>query len=162
MSQVIYARVPETVKADVEEYASKEGVTLSSATVDLLQRGLASIGEERSVANLETTVAKLAVENSVLSSKVEVATNELGGLRSLADRASSTVVGTCPSCGASISGLDLLGQGRCGKCRDSLLELLAPKSQSAKPFLDDRAVGALIGALGVVLIAGALMGTKGQ
>src|SRR5258708_3450434 len=53
MSQVIYARVPEAVKSDVEEYADRQGVSLSSAAVDLLQRGLAAAGEERSIANLE-------------------------------------------------------------------------------------------------------------
>lgn len=161
MSQVIYARVPEAVKADVEEYADEHGVTLSSAAVDLLQRGLAAAGEERSIASLETKLAKISGEKGALEAKLQAVANEVGSLRSFAQRAAATTVGSCPSCHSSISGLDLLGRGLCAKCQASLLELIAPKMRSPQPLLDDRAVGALIGGLGVVLIAAAVLGSKG-
>ena len=161
MSQVIYARVPEAVKADVEEYADEHGVTLSSAAVDLLQRGLAAAGEERSIASLETKLAKISGERGALEAKLQAVANEVSSLRSFAQRAAATTVGSCPSCHSPISGLDLLGRGLCGKCQASLLELIAPKKRSPQPLLDDRAIGALIGGLGVVLIAAAVLGSKG-
>jgi hypothetical protein len=161
MSQVIYARVPEAVKADVEKYADEHGVTLSSAAVDLLQRGLAAAGEERSIAILETKLAKLTGEKKALEAELQAVTNEVSSLRLFAQRAVATTVGSCPSCHSPISGLDLLGRGLCEKCQASLLELIAPKTRVSQPVLDDRAVGALIGALGVVLIAAAVLGSKG-
>jgi hypothetical protein len=161
MSQVIYARVPEAVKSDVEQYAEARGLSLSSAAVDLLQRGLASAGEERSIAALETKVATLTGENATIEARLQAATGEVSALRSFAKRADSTAVGSCPHCHERISGLDLLGRGVCGKCNGSLMALLAPKPTQSKPVLDDREVGALVGALGVVLIAAALLGSKG-
>ena len=160
MSQVIYARVPEAVKADVEEYAEHHGVSLSSGVVDLLQRGLGAAGEERSIANLEMKLAKLSSEKSALEAKLQVADKEVGPLRSFAQRSATTTVGSCPGCRSAITGLDLLGRGACGKCGYSLLELLAPRKPAPQPVLDDRAVGALVGALGVVLIAAAVLGSK--
>ena len=130
--------------------------------MDLLQRGLAAAGEERSIANLETKLAKVSSERTALHAQLTVANNELGAMRSFAQRAGSTTVGTCPSCHSSISGLDLLAVGRCGKCQQSLLDLLAPPTRNRQqPLLDERAVGALVGALGIALIAVAVLGTKG-
>jgi hypothetical protein len=157
MAQVIYARVPEEVKSDVEDYAGRQGVTLSSAAVDLLQRGLAAATDERSIANLEAKLVKASGENVTLAANLQVATNELGALRSFAERATATKVGTCPSCNAPITGLDLLGRGICETCQSSLLQLLAPKTPAPQTLLDDRAVGALVGALGVVLIAAVVL-----
>ena len=161
MSQVIYARVPDVVKADVEEYANEHGVTLSSAAVDLLQQGLAAAGEARSIASLEAKLARMTGEKEALEAKLQAVANEASSLRSFAQRSAATVVGSCPNCHSPISGLDLLGRGLCGKCQASLLDLIAPKMRLPKPVLDDRAVGALIGGLGVVLIAAALLGSKG-
>lgn len=162
MSQVIYARVPESVKADVEEYADVRGLSLSSAAVDLLQRGLTSAGEERSIAALETKLATVAGEKSATEAQLQAAMGEVAALRSFAKRAAGTTVGACPHCQAPISGMDLLGRGLCGQCEGSLMQVLAPRSVLPKPVLDDREVGALVGALGVVLIAAAVLGSKGN
>lgn len=161
MSEVIYARVPGAVKADVEVYADQHGVSLSSAAVDLLQRGLAAAGEERSIANLETKLAKVTGDKVALEARLQVAANEVAALRSFAQRAAATTVGSCPNCRSPISGLDLLGRGMCGNCQTSLLDLLAPTGAAPQPVLDDRAVGALVGALGIVVIAAAVLGSKG-
>ena len=158
-TQVIYARVPEAVKGDVEEYAEERALSLSSSVVDLVQRGLAAAGEERSITNLETRLAKVTGERTALQAQLTVANKELGAMRSFAQRAGSTTVGICPSCHSSISGLDLLATGRCGECQQSLLDLLAPPTRNRQqPLLDERAVGALVGALGIALIAVAVLG----
>lgn len=161
MSQVIYARVPDGVKSDVEEYADGHGMTLSSAAVDLLQRGLAAAAEERSILNLESKLAQVTSERVALQAQLHATSSEVGALRSFAQRAAATRVGVCPSCRAPISGLDLLGRGLCTACQTSLHEVLAPKVPPPQPVLDDRAVGALVGALGGVLIAAAVFGSKG-
>ena len=77
MSQVIYARVPDSVKGDVEEYADQRSLSLSSSVVDLLQRGLAAAGEERSIANLEGKLVKLDGEKNALEAKLSAVTNEV-------------------------------------------------------------------------------------
>ncbi len=161
MSEVIYARVPDAVKASVEEYANKHGVTISLAAVDLLQRGLAAADKEPSINSLETNLAKISGEKMLLEARLQTVTNEVNSLRSFAQRAAATTIGSCPSCHSPINGLDLLGRGLCGKCQASLLELIAPKMRSSQPVLDDRAVGALIGGLGVILIAATVLGSKG-
>lgn len=161
MSQVIYARVPDTVKADVEEYADQQGVSLTSAVVDLVQRGLSAVSEEPSIANLEARVAALTSEKSAIEAQLTVASNEIGAMRSFAQRATTTQVGHCPECRSAISGLDLLGMGRCGVCGRSLVDLIAPTAPARQSVLDDRAVGVLVGALGIALVAAAVLGSKG-
>lgn len=157
MAQVIYARVPDAVKEDADEYADKQGLTLTSAVVDLIQRGLDAVTNERSIANLENRLAKAAVEQAETHAKLTVAHNELAALRAFAARAVQTKVGTCPerTCGAAISGYDLLGTGRCPKCEHSLLDLLAPPRTSS---LDQRQFALLVGALSVA-VGGALLGS---
>lgn len=157
MSQVLYARVPDPLKTALDDYAEQQGVSLSSAVADLLQRGLAAAGEERSIASLEAKLAKASAEKTTLDAKLQIASGELTGLRSFANRAQATTVGSCPSCGGPITGLDLLGRGTCTSCERSLLDLVAPKTG---PNLDDRAFGAVVGALGVVLIAAILGGAS--
>lgn len=161
VSQVIYARVPDAVKDDVEEYAEKQGVSLTSAVVDLVQRGLAAVVEEKSITNLEAKVARTSAENNALEARLAVASNEVGALRSFADRAVQTTVGKCPKCQHPISGFDLLGRSHCGKCGQSLLGLLAPKS-SSQPALDERELGFVVGALGAALLGAVVLGSKGK
>lgn len=110
---MIYARVPEAVKTDVEGYAGQHGLTLSSAAADLLQRGMAAAADERSIASLEMKLAKMSSEKVLLTARLQTTATEVGALRLFAQRAAVTKVGPCPNCRAPISGMDLLGQGRC-------------------------------------------------
>jgi hypothetical protein len=47
---VIYPPVPVTLKEAADSYASQHGKTLTSAVVDLLERGLTAASSERSIA----------------------------------------------------------------------------------------------------------------
>lgn len=161
MSQVIYARVPDTVKDDVEDYADTQGVSLTSAVVDLIQRGLSAVAEQKSIANLESKLARTSAEKSAVESRLAVASNEVAALRSFADRAVQTTVGKCPKCQQPISGFDLLGRSHCSQCGQSLLGLLAPKSNS-QPALDERELGFVVGALGAALLGAVVFGSKGK
>jgi hypothetical protein len=158
MSHVIYARVPETLKEVVDGYAEERGVTLTSAAVDLLERGMAAVSDERSITNLETKLAQVTAEKAQSEAKLAVVMNELGGLRAFAQRAVQAV-GTCPNpaCGQAITGYDLLALGRCNHCQQILTDLLAPRTSSAN--LNQRDVGLLLGALGVALIGAAIIGS---
>ena len=159
MSQVIYARVPATVKEAADAYAGERGVTLTGAVVDLLERGLAAVSDEHSVSELQANLARIAAEKAQAESELKTAASELAVLNTFAERASVTV-GKCPNkdCREEISGYDLLGAGKCRHCGQALTSLIAPASVTST--LDQREVMVLLGALGAVL-AIAYMASQG-
>ena len=147
-SEVIYARVPKALKDAADAYASERGATLTKAVADLLDRGLSSASDERSVAELERNLAQIAAEKVAAEAELLAARTELGAVKSLAQRA-GRAVGTCPQCGQVITGYDLLGAGQCSNCCHPLSSLIAPTGSA--PTLDQRELMFLVGALGVVL-----------
>jgi antitoxin component of RelBE/YafQ-DinJ toxin-antitoxin module len=151
MSQTIYARVPNQVKAAADSYASEKGMTLANAVAVLLDRGLRASADEASVVELESRVAELNSEVEVLRQRDRAASS---AYRALAQRTAQPV-GACPKCGSSISGHDLLVLGRCGNpsCGASLSPLLGTVSEpkTGKGGLDDGDLKLLLGALGVAL-----------
>ncbi|MGA3354676.1 MAG: hypothetical protein ABSD85_16070 [Acidimicrobiales bacterium] len=161
MSQVIYARVPDTAKEAADAYAKERGVTLTSAVVDLLKRGMAAASDERSIADLETKLAQAGAERAKAEATLAAAMNELGGLRAFAQRALQAV-GTCPNraCAQAITGYELLALGRCNHCQQTLMDLLAPRTPSSN--LDQREIGLLLGALGVALVGAAIIGSAAR
>lgn len=155
MTQVIYARVPESLKEAADTYADERGVTLTSAVVDLMERGLSAISDERSITQLQTKLAKTTAEKASLEATIKGSETELAGLRAFAHQAQRPV-GRCPNpnCGSAISGIDLMARGKCQSCQQPLSDLLAPAHKSST--LNQRDVGVLVGALAVVLIAAAM------
>lgn len=153
-TEVIYARVPKDLKEAADEYARTRGATLTSAVVDLIDRGLSSVSDERSVAEMEKVVSTLSADNARLEGELTAARYEAGALRTFAGRATRKV-GSCPGCGSDISGYDLLAAGRCPKCDRGLSSLLVPDKTSAN--LDQRELLILVGALGALLGAAYLM-----
>ena len=147
MSQVVYARVPDSLKEAVDLYAEQRGVTLTSAVVDLLERGLVAASDETSMTDLETKLAIASAEKAQVEANLTGAENELGTLRAFAQR-SLQPIGSCPNrtCGQPIRGYDLLALGHCPQCRQPLSGLLAPRKPNS---LNEREVGVLLGALGV-------------
>jgi hypothetical protein len=159
MSQVIYARVPSGVKEAADIYSSDRGMTLTAAVVDLLERGLAAVTDESSIAELERKLNRVTSEKTEAESELKVARSELTVLRAFAERATRTKVGKCPGCQREITGYDLLGTGQCPKCERSLLDLLAPAHNDG---LDQREFGLLVGALGAALVGAVLLGKGSQ
>lgn len=151
MSQVVYARVPDSLKAALDLYADQHGLTLTSAVVDLLERGLVAASDEKSMAHLETKLAIACAEKAQVEAKLAGAQNELGTLRAFAER-SLQPIGSCPNraCRQPIRGYDLLALGHCSHCQQALTELLAPREPNS---LNEREVGVLLGALGGALVA---------
>ena len=151
MSQVVYARVPDSLKEAVDLYAEQRRVTLTSSVVDLLERGLVAASDETSMTDLETKLAIASAEKAQVEANLTGAQNELGTLRAFAQR-SLQPIGSCPNrtCGQPIRGYDLLALGHCPQCRQPLSGLLAPRKPNS---LNEREVGVLLGALGGALMA---------
>jgi hypothetical protein len=156
-TQVIYTRVPDAVKEAADAYANERGAKLSSAVVELLEKGLTAVGDEESISALEARVALLGSENSQLQAELMTAHTELSAVKTLAQRAVQ-VVGSCPKCTKPISGYDLLAVGQCAQCGQALTNLLAPDGPSTG--LDQREFLILVGALGAV-VGLALLAAKG-
>jgi antitoxin component of RelBE/YafQ-DinJ toxin-antitoxin module len=150
MTQVIYARTPEKVKAAADAYASERGMTLTGAVVDLLERGLSAASDEQSIAELQANLARANAEKAQVEASLKASASEAAALKAFAQRA-ATSVGRCPNgtCEQPITGYDLLGIGKCPNCQQQLTSLLAPEGQS--PSLDQRELLPLLGALGAVL-----------
>lgn len=147
-TEVVYARVPTALKEACDAYASQRGATLTGAVVDLLERGLSAVCDERSIAELEKNLAEATAAKNVAEAALRAAQAELGAVKALAQRA-GLQVGTCPNCRESITGYDLLGAGACPRCSQALSSLIAPAA--ASPTLDQRELMFLVGALGAVL-----------
>lgn len=147
-TEVIYARVPTALKEACDAYAAQRGATLTGAVVDLLDRGLSAVSDERSVAELEKNLAEATAAKNVAEAALHAAQTELGAVKAFAQRAGREV-GTCPKCNEPITGYDLLGVGACPRCSQALSSLIAPAA--ASPTLDQRELMFLVGALGAVL-----------
>jgi hypothetical protein len=148
VTKVIYTRVPDQLKDAVDAHAEERGVTLSSAIVDVLERGLTAVSDEKSLAALEAKLADASARSARLESELRSAKAEVATVAALGTRAASHV-GRCPTCTSPISGYDLFASGECPSCRAPLSGLLASTSRSKA--LDQREFLMLIGALGAVV-----------
>lgn len=147
-SEVIYARVPAELKEAADTYASQHGKTLTGAVVELLDRGLNAVSDERSIAGLQANLARVMAEKAEVEAELRSAETQLGAVQAFAMRARRTL-GTCPKCKEKITGADLLAAGECPSCGHALTSLIAP--EAATPTLDQRELLVLIGALGALL-----------
>jgi antitoxin component of RelBE/YafQ-DinJ toxin-antitoxin module len=156
MTQVIYVRVPESLKDAADSYSEECGVTLTSAVVDLLGRGLAAVSDEKSISDLEAKLALVSGEKIKAEAHLTSAMSELSALRAFARRAAQKV-GSCPNpaCHQTITGYELLALNQCNHCEQPLMDLLAPKGN--KSTLDQREIGVLFGALGAALLGVAIV-----
>lgn len=147
-SEVIYARVPAELKEAADAYAIQCGKTLTGAVVELLDRGLTAVTDERSVAELEVNLATVTAQKAQAEAELQTAKAQLAAVHAFAKRAQRDL-GTCPKCKGRITGADLLASGQCPSCSHALTSLIAP--ESATPTLDQRELLILVGALGAVL-----------
>ena len=150
VSEVIYARVPDTVKSAADDYAKQRGTTLTGAVVDLLERGLSAVSDGPSIATLEATLAETRASKARIEADFNATRAELTAFTAFAHRAQRPL-GTCPnpSCRHPINGHDLFGDGSCPGCGQPLSNLIVPVGTGSS--LDQREVLMLLGALGAVL-----------
>src|SRR6266536_4036090 len=154
--EVIYARVPRALKEAIDGYRHERGMTITTAVVDLLNRGMESVMNEESATDLERRLAEVTGRLSAAEAKGREAQatvetleereqNLMGAYRVLAERVKQNV-GTCPTCRSPITGHDILVKTRCVNSH-SLAKLLAPPKGQLDPeylFLVG-AVGLLVG-----------------
>jgi hypothetical protein len=160
MSQVIYARVADVLKDATDAYASQRGTTLTSAVVDLLERGLASTSDAASVSSLELELSRARAEKAEVEASLATARTELQTLSALSSRTGQTL-GRCPAsaCSQPITGYDLLVTGHCPACEQALTDLLRLKSPQPEGAIATSRPGGvserdfllLLGALGAVV-----------
>jgi hypothetical protein len=157
MTQVIYARVPEQLKEAADAYAAERGATLTSAVVDLLERGLSAVTDERSIAELQATVSQLDAARDKAEGRLHAAVAELGTLRALSERTQQSI-GICPNarCLQPITGFDLLATAQCPHCGRRLTDLITLKTapsigQQRAGGLNEKDAMLALGAVGAVV-----------
>jgi hypothetical protein len=143
MSQTIYARVSDQLKAAVDDHAARSGQTLAGAVADLLDCGLQATADEHSIKALKENVRTLKAE-------VETYEEREKAWAAFAQR-TALKVGSCPSCGHDVSGRDLLVDGLCRNCGANLSPLLGTGPKVKKGGLNEGDFNLLLGALGLVL-----------
>jgi hypothetical protein len=147
MSQTIYARVSDQLKAAVDDHAVRNGQTLASSVADLLDRGLQATADEHSIETLEESIRSLQGEVNTYEEREKTLS---AAYRGLAQRTTLSV-GSCPSCGSEVSGRDLLVDGRCPNCNANLSPLFGTGPVVEKGGLNEGDFKLLLGALGLVL-----------
>jgi len=167
-TEVIYARIPGSLKARVEEYAGEHAMTTTSAVVDLLERGFESVSNARSVARLEGRAAELHEQLGAAAAKLREAEGRVAGLEDKERNALAAYqglrqrtdhsVGSCPYCKGLVRGYDLFVTGHCSACGKPVSTLLVGAGNTAG--LDQKELLLLLGAIGIV-VGMAYLGTKG-
>ncbi len=160
MSSVVYARVPDSLKEALQAHRSARGLTLTAASVELLEHGLEAFADERSVSELEAKLALLTSELEETRGRLREAELRLQAARereqltartytALAARARQRLA-LCPRCRQPVRGFDLLVSGHCpnSNCGTALTSLLTPAPRAG---LDPNEYLALVGALGVLV-----------
>jgi len=149
-------RVPDSLKRALQAYASERGLTLTSAVVDLLERGLEAIADATSITGLKQKLAASSSEVHTTRARLQEAESELQAsrereetsariYRALAERARGELA-SCPQCRKPVRGSDLLVSGHCPNCARAITALLLPRPQTGAPDKDEYL--ALLGALG--------------
>ena len=162
-TQVIYARVPEDIKAAADTYASERDISLTAAVVELLDQGLRASAAGESPDELRLRLARTDADNAQLAADLRAATAELGTLRALSERAGSPI-GSCSNCAHLLTGYDLLAAGRCAHCDTTLPDIWTlatgrpnPAATQAASSFNDRDLLLLLGAVGAVVGAAYLI-----
>ncbi len=158
MSAVLYARVPDSLKQVLHAHAADRGLSLTTAVVELLERGLEAGANAQSVAELERTLA--LAESELAQTRARLQQAELG-LQAAREREQTTArtysalgerarqqLASCPQCRKPVRGQDLLVSGHCPNCNKALSSLLLPAPRAG---LDGNEYLALMGALGVLV-----------
>lgn len=146
-TQVLYARIEEELKSEIEDFAQSRGVTLTAAVSDLVTRGLAANSEEESIARLESKLAQVQTEKTRLDSELRASKIEADTVRALTQRSNHSI-GTCPECDVHYSGYELLAVGLCSNGHP-LGDVISVNPRASTT--DQRDLLLFLGALGAVV-----------
>ncbi len=125
-TKAMYVRLPISLGDQINEYATKGGLSVSDAICVLVKNGLSHEKLQQDLNGLTVENQTFKVNNERLQgellqaqSQLNAAQNAIRGLRSLIQ----TRVAKCKACGTQISLQDLVLR-RCAKCGGSSLDLL--------------------------------------
>lgn len=153
-TSVLYLRVPPELKDAAEAFAVERGMTLTSAAVSLIERGLEEDANTSSVAELQrrlaTTRSKLAQAETRVRDLEERLAESAQTSRVVAEQ-TRQVVGACPKCRKRVTGVDLIVERRCPHCGEALTPLLTPPQRGGATGLDQSEYLVLLGVLGVLV-----------
>jgi hypothetical protein len=140
-TETIYVRVPQALKGGAKAHAKANGMTLTNAIADLLDRGLEAVENDESIENLQ---GQLQAKDAQLRDTAM----RLQGLQALAN----TPLGVCPApnCKTVITTVDVLVHGKCSNEHPLRAPDMSDKPQ-ASSGLDDNQSLILIGAVGLLL-----------
>jgi len=156
------------LKEALDTFAEDRGTTLTTAVVDLIERGLDSVTNARSIADLEQKAVKCAAElrhtrarlgeaEARLQTAMEREQMNSHAYKVLAERAQQEL-GRCPACTDPVRGYDVLVTGSCPNCSQTLTPLVTPANKTEGLNQTDYLV--LLGAVGL-LVGAALAGNAG-
>jgi hypothetical protein len=149
MSAVVYARVPDALKQDLEAHAAERGLSLTRAVVELLERGLEARTDELTAATgaLADTRRRLTQAELGLQVAREREATTTRAYTAFAARARHELA-RCPQCRQPVRGSELLVDGHCSNCDKALTQLLVPTRFTG---LIENEYLALLGALSVLV-----------
>jgi hypothetical protein len=131
--------VPTRIKDGARAYAETNGMTLTTAISDLLDRGLEAVENEESIQSLQE---QIQVRDNLLR-ETEA---RLRGLQALAN----TQLGVCATCRVPVTAVHVLVNRTCPNGHPLNTQDVPDKPQAASG-LDDNQALVLIGAVGLLL-----------
>ncbi len=145
-TEVIYCRVPATLKEQIQRRADDNGIKIGAAVTELLTIGIeaANSGFPSSLVEAErerAEEARLRVEAEQQQAALAQA------VRVWTDRAAQQLA-DCPNCHKPVTGSDLLVGSQCPACHKPLTPLLTPAPTAG---IDQKDVLMLLAAAGLVL-----------
>jgi len=162
----LYARIPASLKVQLDAYASSRGETLTAAVTGLLARGLELATDLIAIEDMRARVATL--ERQLSQAQVDVAQAEAtaSALRSREDqfltlaRRAERALGPCPNagCGKPVRGIDVLLTQQCPSCGGGLSSVLVGQTKG----FNQTELLILLGALGILVGAAYVASKSGK
>jgi hypothetical protein len=145
VTEVVYARVPGSLKQALEAHAGERGLTLTAAVVELLRHGLEAIASAPSLSELERQLAACRSERGQLRARLQEAELRLEAARERQEIAAQSYRALAERTRQQLARCSRCPNPSCGTALSSLL-LPAPRAGvDANEYL------ALLGALGVLV-----------
>jgi hypothetical protein len=157
-SEVIYARVPASLKRRLETFAG-DTMSQSAGVAELLERGLEMVSRGAASGQFEQNLAQLSADLATTRKKLEGAElaielhqerekQLLAAYTALGQRTEQPV-GMCPTCQTPVTGRDLLVNGHCRNGHG--IASLLTGGTVGKGGLNQQDWVLLVGAIGLVL-----------
>jgi len=150
-SESLYFRASQDLREDVDTFAARRGVTLSSAVGRLVERGLEAIANEESVKQMEDRLAQSTQELASMKVHLAAAQGEVqkwqAVIRGIEGYLRNLTVGACPHCKRQVTAYDHAVVRQCpyNDCRRPLEQV--ERAQEITPV-----AAGFLGAIGGLIV----------